>query len=226
MGSVDVRSALAELVGTFIFLFTGFMGVTAMLTFASGDAVPEILNIAFAFGIGLFAALHLVGAVSGGHLNPAVTIAALADKRIDVVNAVLYIVAQIAGGIGAALVLGAVFGQAAVTTVITKPGGGVSDVQAVVLEIVFTALFIGVILTATKRIPGQAFIAIGLTLMAIHFALVPFTGSSVNPARSIGVALVGGDVTALWIYIVGPVIGGLVGWAIYRYLTPPETTAA
>lgn len=222
MAPLDVRSALAELVGTFIFLFTGFMGVTAMFAFASGGGVPEVINIALAFGVGLFAALHLAGAVSGGHFNPAVTIAALADRRIDVVNAVSYIVAQVVGGIVAALVLGAVFDQATVSSVITAPGGGVTDIEALVLEIVFTALFIGVILTVTRRDPARAFLAIALTLVAIHFALVPFTGSSVNPARSIGAALIGGDVTALWIYIVGPVVGGLIGWAVYRYLTPPE----
>lgn len=226
MGSVDVRSALAELVGTFIFLFTGFMGVTAMIAFAGGDAVPEIINIALAFGVGLFAAIHLAGVVSGGHFNPAVTVAALADRRIDVANAVLYIIAQVAGGIAAALVLGAVFDQAAVKTVVTAPNNGVTDIEALVLEIVFSALFVGVILTVTKRTPALAYIAIALTLVAIHFALVPFTGSSVNPARSIGPALVGGEVTALWIYIVGPVVGGLLGWALYRYLTPPDTVAA
>lgn len=222
MAAVDVRSALAELVGTFIFLFTGFMGVTAMFAFAGGGGVPELLNIALAFGVGLFAALHLAGAVSGGHFNPGVTIAALADRRIDAVNATSYIVAQVVGGLVAALVLGAVFDQGTVKSVITAPNNGVTDIQAVVLEIVFTALFIGVILTVTKRDPGRAFLAIGLTLVAIHFALVPFTGSSVNPARSIGPALIGGDVTSLWIYLVGPVVGGLLGWAIYRYLAPAE----
>lgn len=222
VAAVDVRSALAELVGTFIFLFTGFMGVTAMFAFAGGGGVPELLNIALSFGVGLFAALHLAGAVSGGHFNPAVTIAALADKRIDVANAASYIVAQVVGGVVAALVLGAIFDQGTVTSVITKPSNGVTDIEALVLEMVFTALFIGVILTVTRRDPARAFLAIGLTLVAIHFALVPFTGSSVNPARSIGAALIGGDVTALWIYIVGPVVGGLLGWAVYRYLTPPE----
>jgi aquaporin Z len=223
VATVDVRSALAELIGTFVFLFIGFMGVTAMFAFTSGGGVPELLNIAFAFGLGLFAAIHFAGVVSGGHFNPAVTIAALADKRIDATNAVLYIVAQVAGGVVAALVLGAIFDQATVKSVITAPGNGVTDIEALVLEVLFTAVFLAVILTVTKRSPTQASFAIALTLVVIHVALVPFTGSSVNPARSIGPALVGGDVTALWIYIVGPVVGGLVGWAVYRYLTPPET---
>ncbi len=223
MASVDVRSALAELIGTFVFLFVGFLGVTAMFAFVGGTGAPQIINIALAFGLGLFAAIHFAGVVSGGHFNPAVTIAALADRRIDVTNGVLYIAAQVVGGVVAALVLGAIFDQATVQQVITKPGDGITDIEALVLETLFTAVFIAVILTVTKRSATQAAVAISLTLVAIHFALVPFTGSSVNPARSIGPALVGGQVTSLWIYLVGPVVGGLVGWAVYRYLTPPET---
>lgn len=223
MAAVDVRSALAELIGTFVFLFIGFLGVTAMFAFAGGGGVPMLLNIAFAFGIGLFVAIHFAGVVSGGHFNPAVTIAALADKRIDVVNAASYIVAQVVGGVAAALVLGALFDQGTVQSVITKPGNGITDIEAVALEALFTAVFLAVILTVTRRSATQASFVIAGTLLVIHVALVPFTGSSVNPARSIGPALVGGDVTALWIYFVGPIVGGLIGWAVYRYLTPPET---
>jgi len=222
VASVDVRSALAELIGTFVFLLIGFMGVTAMFAFMDGGGVPTVLEIGFAFGLGLFAAIHFAGVVSGGHFNPAVTIAALADRRIDAVNAVSYIVAQVAGGLAAALVLGAVFDQEIVKSVITRPDNGVTDIEAVVLEALFTAVFLAVILTVTRRSATQASFVIALTLVVIHLALVPFTGSSVNPARSIGPALVGGDVAALWIYLVGPVAGGLIGWAVYRYFTLPE----
>ncbi len=223
MASVDVRAALAELIGSFVFLFIGFMGVTAMFAFTNGGGVPTILEIGFAFGLGLFVAIHFAGVVSGGHFNPAVTIAALADKRIDMANAASYIVAQVIGGLAAALVLGAIFDQATVQSVITAPGNGITDIEALVLETLFTAVFLAVILTVTKRSATQASFVIALALVVIHLALVPFTGSSVNPARSIGPALVGGDVTALWIYIVGPILGGLIGWAVYRYFTPAET---
>jgi MIP family channel proteins len=222
---VDIRSALAELIGTFIFLFIGFMGVTAMFAFLANGGVPEMVNIAFAFGLGLFVAIQFAGVVSGGHFNPAVTIAALVDKRIDVANAVIYIVAQVAGGIAAALVLGAIFDQQTVQSVITAPGDGITDIEALVLETLFTAVFLAVILTVTRRTAAHAAFVIPAALVVIHFALVPFTGSSVNPARSIGPALVGGDTTSLWIYLVGPVVGGLIGWAVYRYFTPPETAA-
>jgi MIP family channel proteins len=225
VGSVDIRSALAELIGTFIFLLIGFLGVTAMLAFTTNGGVPEMVNIALAFGLGLFVAIQFAGVVSGGHFNPAVTIAAFADKRIDMGNAVLYIVAQVAGGIAAALVLGAIFDQQAVKTVITAPGSGITDIEALILETLFTAVFLAVILTVTRRTAAYAAFVIPAALVVIHFALVPFTGSSVNPARSIGPALVGGDIAALWIYLVGPIVGGLLGWAVYRYFTPPETAA-
>jgi aquaporin Z len=223
VASLDIRSALAELIGTFVFLLIGFMGVTAMFAFATGGGASTVLEIALAFGLGLFAAIHFAGVVSGGHFNPAVTIAALADRRIDTLNAVSYIVAQLVGGLAAALVLGAIFDQETVKSVITAPGNGVTDIEAVVLEALFTAVFLAIILTVTRRSATQASFVIALALVVIHLALVPFTGSSVNPARSIGPALVGGDVGAVWIYIVGPVVGGLIGWAVYRYFTPPET---
>ena len=117
------------------------------------------------------------------------------------------------------------FDQEAVKSVITAPGGGVTEVEALVLETLFTAVFLAVILTVTRRMARQAAFAIPATLVVIHLALVPFTGSSVNPARSIGPALVGGDTTSLWIYLVGPIVGGLLGWAVYRVFTPPETAA-
>ena len=81
------------------------------------------------------------------------------------------------------------------------------------------------ILVSTKKAPTQAAFAIPLTLMVIHFAIVPFTGSSVNPARSIASAVIGGDLSSLWVYIVGPIVGAIVGWAIYRYATG-EVSAA
>lgn len=223
MAPVDVRKSLAELIGTFVFLFSGYMGVTAMFAFVNGGGVPTVLEIGLAFSLGLFAAIHFAGVVSGGHFNPAVTVGALADRRIDVANATGYIVAQVVGGLAAALVLGAIFDQDTVKKVVTAPGNGVTDIEALALEALFTAVFVAVILTVTKRSATQASFAIALTLVAIHLALVPFTGSSVNPARSIGPALVGGDVAALWIYIVGPIAGGLIGWAVYRYFTPAET---
>ena len=95
-----------------------------------------------------------------------------------------------------------------------------------IFEIAFTAFFLLVILTSTKRAGSQAGFAIALALVAIHFALSTLTGSSVNPARSIGSAVGGGDLNQLWIYIVGPIVGGLIGWGIYRVVEMTGEEAA
>jgi aquaporin Z len=216
MQGVDVRKVAAETVGTFVFFLIGFMAVLSTL---AGGA-PDLVVIAFGFGLGLFVAIAIAGAVSGGHFNPAVTIGALLDGRIDVVNATAYIIAQLVGGIVAAVGVMVVFDQSAVASTITKPGNGITDIEAILIEAVFTAIFVAVILTVTKRAPNHAVFVIPITLLVIHLALVPFTGSSVNPARSIASALVGNDLNAIWIYIVGPVIGAAVGWGFFRYLTP------
>ncbi len=212
---MDTRKLLAELVGTFVFFLVGLMSVLSTKAFGP---VPDLLVIALGFGLGLFAAIQIAGAVSGGHFNPAVTIGALLDKRIDPVTAAGYIVAQVIGGIGAAAFVLVMSNQAAVAGTRTLPGTGISELQALVIEAVFTAIFVAVILTVTKLDPDKAFVAIPLTLVVIHLALVPITGSSVNPARSIASAVIGGDLGSLWIYIVGPVIGAIGGWAVFRAL--------
>jgi aquaporin Z len=138
------------------------------------------------------------------------------DKRTTAVEGVGYIIAQVIGAIGAAAVVYVTVSQAAVKAGVTKPGTGISDVSALILETVFTAIFLVVILTASKRAGSLAGVVIALTLVAIHFGIASLTGSSVNPARSIGSALVGGDLNALWIYLVGPTVGGIIGWGIFR----------
>ncbi len=231
MQQIDTRKIAAEAVGTFVFFLIGLMAVLSSKAFnnagypASPNPLQDLLVIALGFGFGLFAAIFIAGHVSGGHYNPAVTIAAVADKRLDPVNGVAYVVAQVVAGVVAALVVAAIFGQSAVAGTETHPGGGVSDIQALIIETVFTAIFLAVILTVTKKAPNHAAFAIPLTLVVIHLAIVPFTGSSVNPARSLASAIVGGDLTGIWIYIVGPVIGGLIGWGVFKFLTP-ETDAA
>ena len=202
---MDTRKYLAELVGTFLFMTIGYASIAA---FGAGS-VPGLLVVPFSFGLGLLAAIFAVGHISGGHFNPAVTVAAVLDGRTTTQDAIGYILAQ---------VVGAVAGRDAVAAGVTKPGGGVSEIGALILEIILAAGFILVILTSTKRAPSLAPIAIPLTLIAIHFASAPLTGASVNPARSIGSALLGADLGALWIYIVAPIAGAAGGWALFRVI--------
>jgi aquaporin Z len=211
---MDTRKYLAELVGTFLFMTLGYSSVAAF----GAQLVPSLLVVPFSFGLGLLAAIFAVGHISGGHFNPAVTVAAVLDGRTSTQDAIGYILAQVIGAVAAAAVVVIVAGQAAVAAGVTKPGNGVTEIGALVLEIVLTAGFILVILTSTKRAPMLAPLAIPLTLVAIHFASAPLSGASVNPARSIGSALIGADLGALWIYIVAPIIGAVGGWALFRVI--------
>lgn len=217
---MDTRKLFAELAGTFTFFLIGLMSILATKAFPGG---PDLVIIGFGFGLGLFVAMQAFGAISGGHYNPAVTVAAVLDGRLDWMTGVGYIVSQLIGGIAAAALVLAVSSQAAVAGTATLPGPNISDIQAVVIEAVFSAIFILVILTSTKRVPSQAAFAIPLTLMVIHFAIVPFTGSSVNPARSLASALVGGKLDSIWVYIVGPIVGAVIGWGVYRFASGDAT---
>lgn len=209
---MSTRKYLAELLGTFLFLTIGYASVAAF----GAAGVSGLLVVPFSFGLGLLAAIFAFGHISGGHFNPAVTIAMVIDKRTSTMDATGYILAQAIGAIGAAALVLVVAGQAAVAAGVTKPGGGVTDIGALILEVVLTAGFVVVILTSTKRAPLLAPLAIPLTLVAIHFASAPLSGASVNPVRSLGSSLVGGDLTGLWIYIVAPIVGAVVGWAMFR----------
>lgn len=209
---METRKVLAELIGTFLFMTIGYASVAAAL--AAG--APPLLVVPFSFGLGLLAAIFAVGHISGGHFNPAVTVAMVLDGRTSMTDAVGYIIAQVIGAIAAAAVILVALSQDAVASGITAPGEGVTDIGALILEVVFTAGFLAVILASTKRAPALAPLAIPLTLVAIHFATASLSGASVNPARSIGSALIGGDLGALWIYLVGPIAGAVLGWAVWR----------
>ena len=176
----------------------------------------------FAFGFGLLAAIFAFGHISGGHFNPAVTVGIVLDGACRQSKASATSSPRSSARSPRPRSSTRRSARPTVAAGITKPGAGVSDVSALLLETVFTAIFVAVILVSSKRAPQIAGLAIPLTLVAIHFAIATVTGSSVNPARSIGSALVGGDLTGLWIYIVGPTVGGILGWAVYRGTNNPE----
>ena len=211
---MNARAYLAELLGSILFFTIGYASVGALGV--ASQPTSNLLVVPFSFGFGLLAAIFAFGYISGGHFNPAVTVAMVLDKRTTPQDAVGYIIAQIIGAIAAGVIVLVAVSQQAVTNGITKPGTGITDVGALILETVFTAGFVLVILASTKRSPALAALAIPLTLVAIHFADATLSGASVNPARSIGSAVVGGDLTSLWIYLVGPIVGGIIGWGIWR----------
>ena len=218
---MDTKKLLAELLGTFTFFLIGLMAIESTNAFGRLPGAvqgADLVVIAFGFGLGLFAAIQVFGAISGGHFNPAVTVAAVLDGRLDAMTGVGYIVSQLIGGIAAAAVVLTMTSQAAVAGTATVPGGGLNDIQALIVETLFTAFFIAVILTSTRKTPSHAAFAIPLTLVVIHLAIVPFTGASVNPARSIASAAIGARLDSLWVYLVGPIVGAAVGWAVYRFV--------
>ncbi len=221
---MNTRAYLAELLGTFLFFAIGLTSVQAVG--AVGAGAPLLVVVPLAFGLGLLAAIFAFGHISGGHFNPAVTVAMVIDGRTTPADAAGYIVAQVIGAIGAAALVLVLWSQAAVAGTITAPGSGFTDMQALILETVLTAIFLLVILASTKHASSLAALAIPLTLVAIHFAAVPFTGASVNPARSIGPALLGGDLSKLWIYLVAPIVGAVIAALIYRAASSEPAAAA
>jgi aquaporin Z len=215
---MDARKYAAELLGSFLFFSIGYLSIGAVGAAAVTLAVPGLLVVPFSFGFGLLAAIFAFGHISGGHYNPAVTIAMVLDRRTTPLDAVGYIVAQVIGALAAGALVIVAVSQDAVKAGITAPGAGISDTGALVIETVMTAGFIAVILAATKRVPSLAALAIPLTLVSIHFASATLSGASVNPARSIGSAVMGGDVSKLWIYIVAPVVGSVLGWLAWKVI--------
>jgi aquaporin Z len=211
---MDTRRLIAEAIGTFILVGVGSLTIVA----ATMANAPVLVVVPFGFGLGLLAAIHVSAHVSGGHYNPAVTLGALLDRRIDPMNALGYVVAQVIGAVAASAVVLVISSQTAVLGTRNLPGANVSDLQAFVNEVVLTAIFLAVILTSTRRTEATASFAIPLTLVVIHFAGIPISGASVNPARSLGPALVGGDLTSIWIYLVAPFVGAVVGWGIFKLL--------
>ena len=219
---------IAEIVGTF-WLVLGGCG-SAVLAAAFPDVGIGLLGVSLAFGLTVLTMAFAIGHISGCHLNPAVTIGLWTGGRFDAKDVVPYIIAQVLGGIIAGGVLFVIAsGQAgfdAVSSGFASNGfgehspGGYSLTAALVCEVVMTMVFLFVIMGATdsKAPAGFAPIAIGLCLTLIHLISIPVTNTSVNPARSTGVAVFVGDwaVSQLWLFWVAPIIGAVIGAVIYK----------
>jgi aquaporin Z len=221
---MNIRALVAEAVGTFILVGFGSLGVASV---ALSGGLPPILVIPFAFGLGLMAAIAVGGHASGGHYNPAVTLAALIDGRVTWQLSVGYVVAQIVGALAASLGTLLVTTGDVVRLSVNQPGSIAEDligaeVRAFGVEIVLTAIFVAVILTVSRNQPRQAVLVIPLTLVAIHFVGMLVSGASVNPVRSLAPAVVTGTYESLWVYLIAPMLGGVLGWGLYRILMDPE----
>ena len=227
----------AEFIGTF-WLVLGGCGSAVLAAKFGGDGNPlgiGLLGVALAFGLTVLTGAYAFGHISGAHFNPAVSVGLWAGGRFAGRDLLPYVVAQVAGAIAAgAVLLTIASGTAGFAIDPAAPGtfasngygamspGGYSLVAALLCEVVMTAMFLIVILGATdSRVPaGFAPIAIGLALTLIHLISIPVTNTSVNPARSTGVALFAGAgaLGQLWLFWLAPLLGGLMGGAIYRGL--------
>src|SRR5512140_164267 len=176
---MNLRAVLAEALGTFVLVAMGSMAIVSATGLGQGSGVVIILLVApFGFGLGLFAAINLFGHVSGGHFNPAVTLAALLDGRVDLVNAILYVIAQVVGAVAASMSIRVLVSADLVDLTRTVPASVITDGQAFAVEAILTTIFVAVILTVTKKQPTFGPLVIGLTLVAVHFAGILITGAS------------------------------------------------
>jgi MIP family channel proteins len=216
----DRQAIAAEFLGTLFFVFLGTGSVVAALNFGGSDT-GILVCIAIAHGLGILTAVAWTANISGGHINPAVTIAMMLTKNIGMTRGVAYIIAQFAGAAAGSLLL-----MLCIPNDLEGALGahGLNDAmnagEGVLLEILMTAFLVLVIFNVAVSRKGwgiNAPIAIGLAVMLIHFVGVTWTGASVNPARSFGPALVANEWGDFWIYIVGPVVGGVAVAALWTF---------
>jgi aquaporin Z len=227
---MNSKKYAAELIGTFWLTFAGCG--SAVLAAAFPQVGIGLLGVALAFGLSVVTMAFAIGHISGCHLNPAVTVGLCAGGRFPGSQVIPYIVAQVIGAIlGAALLYVIASGKAGFDLAGGFASNGYGDhspgkyslMAGFVCEVTMTAMFLFVIMGATHgRVPaGFAPLAIGLALVMIHLVSIPVTNTSVNPARSTGPALfVGGwALQQLWLFWVAPLIGGVIGGVVYRWLS-------
>ena len=237
------RNLVAEALGTALLVIVGVGVATFSFGFklTGSSTSAGVVTTALAFGVVLLALAYTLGTVSGAHVNPAVTLGFVVSGRMSITEAIGYWGAQFLGGIVGALVL---YGIVSGAPGYTRSGVGlgtngwgpkVSMVGiglggAFATEVVITFVFVLVVLVATSRVgsPGFAGLAIGLGLTAVHLVGIPLTGTSVNPARSLGPALIVGHkaLAQVWLFIVAPLVGGALAALVYRYLVPATAADA
>ena len=213
----------AEAYGTFV-----LVGIGAGAIMAAGIMNGGIVAISFAFGLALVAGLYTVGRGSGGHFNPAVSLGMFLDQRLSMADMIGYWVAQFAGATVAALALAWVISADAVEGTITQIDafgtGAIDTFGGFVGEALLTMVFVMAVLVMAKSTSYTKYLGIGLTLTAVHLIGIPFTGASVNPARSFGPALIGNqNFTDFWVYLAGPAVGALLGWVLYKVVVTGDT---
>ncbi len=220
-----MKKYLAEMIGTMVLVLMGCgTAVSLGCTSDNPELASTVVGTAMAFGLAVVAMAYTIGGISGCHINPAITLGCLLSGRISGKDAGMYMIFQTIGAIIGAAVLflcTSTSGSAIVGAGANACQSGVSEMGGLVAEIVFTAIFVLVVLGTTDSKKGAgnfAGLAIGLSLILVHLVCIRYTGTSVNPARSIGPALFqgGAALSQLWIFIVGPFIGAAIASLIWK----------
>jgi aquaporin Z len=223
-----MKKYLAELVGTFVLTL---LGCGAAVSLNCGVDAASVVGTAVAFGLSVVAMAYTIGGISGCHINPAITLGVFLSGRMSGKDAGLYIVFQVLGAILAAGVLAAIVATSPGLAQGTTTGANAcaaTQTNGLIVEVVLTTIFVLVVLGATAKTNGAtnnfAGLAIGLSLILIHLVGIHYTGTSVNPARSIGPALFEGGkaMTDLWVFIVGPLVGGALASGIWKAIEPED----
>lgn len=224
-----MKKYLAEMVGTMVLVL---LGCGTAVSLNCGSDTASVVGTAFAFGLAVVAMAYTIGGISGCHINPAITLGCLIDKRISGKDAALYMLFQVIGAFLGAAIL-SIF-----TTLDESPAGGTITganscgehgiLTGLIVEFILTFIFVLVVLGTTHEKVGAgklAGLAIGLSLILIHFVGIHYTGTSVNPARSIGPAVFeGGDaLDQLWVFIVGPFAGGAFAALVWKMICPSHS---
>ena len=213
----DIKKYIAECIGTFILVFFGCG--TAVVTSCSVDNLPGYLLTALAFGLAIVGMAYSVGSISGGHVNPAVSLAMLITGRMNSRDFIGYVVGQFVDAIVAAALLCLFVGRSSGLGTNGLYNGSI--ILSLLIELILTFVFVLLILFVTAKAENGAVagLIIGLTLVLIHILGIYFTGTSVNPARSFGPALfAGGDaLKCVWVFFVGPLVGAALAGVVYNY---------
>ncbi len=222
---MNLRAFFAEFVGTFTLIFIGVAAIASNHV-TQGDL--GMVGIALAHGLAIAVMVSATAAVSGGHLNPAVTFGAYIARKIDTVNATGYVVAQCLGGLAAAWIVGRLFAADVMSAIgwgTPLPGAGVDAGQAILAEIVLTFFLVFVVFGTgiDPRAPKVGGLFIGLTVTLDILAGGAISGGAMNPARHLGPALLGGHAGTIWMYWVGPLIGGGLAALAYHHILERRT---
>lgn len=224
-----MKKYLAEMVGTFVLTF---LGCGAAVSLNCGVDTASVVGTALAFGISVIAMAYTIGGISGCHINPAITLGVFLSGRMSGKDCGMYMIFQTIGGLIAAALLALLVSTdpSLVQGTATGANACASDnvVNGLLAEVLLTFIFVLVVLGATSKTNGAtnnfAGLAIGLALILIHLVGIHYTGTSVNPARSIGPALFEGGkaLSQLWVFIVGPFVGGALAAGCWKIIAPDE----